>query len=132
VNGIIRQAAKFATVGGGATLVHVAVALLAHGLVGLSPLSANFAAFLFASAFSYLLNWAWTFDAAGRHALTLPRFAGLSLACFAANQAIVFLVVELLGWPLWLAMIPVVLVIPPLGFWLSRCWVFSLPSRLSP
>ena len=131
MNGLLRQAVKFAAVGGGATLVHVAAALTLNGLAHVAPLRANFLAFLVASCVSYLGNWFWTFDAASHHAFSLPRFAALSLSCFALNQAIVYGVVERLGHPLWLAMMPVAAIVPAFGFWLSKTQVF-LPKPSGP
>ena len=124
MNGLLGQALKFAAVGGGATLVHVLAALTLNSLAHVTPLRANFLAFLVASCVSYLGNWSWTFDAASRHAFSLPRFTALSLSCFALNQAIVYGVAEKLGQPLWLAMIPVVAIVPAFGFWLSKTQVF--------
>lgn len=115
---------KFATVGGGATLVHVLAALTLNGLAHVAPLRANFLAFLVASCVSYAGNWFWTFEGSSSHGFSLPRFAALSLSCFALNQAIVYGVVEQLGRPLWLAMIPVVIVVPAFGFWLSKTKIF--------
>jgi putative flippase GtrA len=131
MNGLLRQAVKFAAVGGGATLVHVLAALALNSLAHVAPLHANFLAFLVASCVSYLGNWFWTFDAASHHAFSLPRFAALSLSCFALNQAIVYGIVERLGQPLWLAMVPVVAVVPAFGFWLSKTQVFQ-PKHSGP
>jgi putative flippase GtrA len=125
MNGLLRQAAKFAAIGGGATAVHVLTALALNSFMQVVPLRANFVAFLVASFVSYMGNWYWTFDGNSRHVFSVPRFAALSLACFAVNQAIVYGVVELLHQPLWLAMVPVVIVIPTFGFWLSRTKVFK-------
>jgi putative flippase GtrA len=125
MNGLLRQAAKFAAIGGGATAVHVLTALALNSLMQVVPLRANFVAFLVASFVSYMGNWYWTFDGNSRHVFSVPRFAALSLACFAVNQAIVYGIVELLHQPLWLAMVPVVIVIPTFGFWLSRTKVFK-------
>jgi putative flippase GtrA len=125
MNGLLRQAVKFATVGGGATAVHVLTALALNCLVQVAPLRANFMAFLVASFVSYIGNWYWTFDGNSPHVFSVPRFAALSLACFGVNQAIVYGVVELLRQPLWLAMVPVVIIIPAFGFWLSKTKVFS-------
>ena len=125
MNRLLRQAAKFATVGGGATAVHLVTALALNSLVQVSPLRANFMAFLVASFVSYIGNWYWTFGGNGPHVFSVPRFAALSLACFGVNQAIVFGVVELLHQPLWIAMVPVVIVIPAFGFWLSKTKIFS-------
>lgn len=118
------QAVKFGVVGGGATFVHVLAALTYNGLAGVTPLWANFFAFLTAAVVSYAGNWFWTFNGVSRHLHALPRFALLALTCFALNQSIVYGVVELLGQPLWLAMLPVVAVVPAFGFWLSRSRVF--------
>lgn len=118
------QAVKFGVVGGGATFVHVLAALTYNGLAGVTPLWANFFAFLTAAVVSYAGNWFWTFNGVSRHLHALPRFALLALTCFALNQSIVYGVVELLGQPLWLAMVPVVAVVPAFGFWLSRSRVF--------
>jgi putative flippase GtrA len=124
MNGLLRQLMKFVSVGGGATALHVLTALALNSLVQIAPLRANFAAFLVASFVSYMGNWYWTFDGTSRHVFSIPRFAALSLSCFGMNQAIVYGVVELLGQPLWLAMVPVVIVIPAFGFWLSKTQVF--------
>ena len=131
MNGFFRQAVKFTAVGGGATFVHVLAALAFNSLAHIAPMRANFLAFLVASTVSYLGNWFWTFDALSRHAFSLPRFAALSLSCFAVNQAIVYGVVERLGQPLWLAMVPVVAIVPAFGFWLSKTQVF-LPKPSGP
>ncbi len=131
MNGILRQAAKFAAVGGGATGVHVLTALTLNSLLQFAPLRANFAAFLAASLVSYIGNWFWTFDGTSRHVFSLPRFAALSLSCFAVNQAIVYAIVAQLGLPLWIAMVPVVIVVPAFGFWLSKTQVF-LPKHSGP
>ena len=49
MNGFLRQAAKFAAIGGGATLVHVLAAVTFNSLAQVAPLRANFLAFLVAS-----------------------------------------------------------------------------------
>ncbi len=121
---LLRQVAKFIAVGGGATGVHVLAALTLNGIGQVSPLRANFLAFLVASAVSYAGNWFWTFGKASHHRFSVPRFAALSLMCFGVNQAIVYGVVEILRQPLWLAMVPVVVIVPALGFWLSKTRVF--------
>ena len=97
----------------------------------MAPLRANFLAFLVASCVSYVGNWFWTFEGTSRHAVSLPRFAALSLSCFALNQAIVYGVVGASRSTLWLAMVPVVVIVPVFGFWLSKTQVF-LPRSFRP
>lgn len=122
------QAAKFGFVGIAATVVHVIAALGFNTLLHVPPLRANFLAFLTAFGVSYAGNWFWTFGAASRHRAAFPRFAALAVTCFLVNQAIVYVFVEMLAQPLWLAMIPVVLTVPPLSFWLSKTRIFLPPD----
>jgi putative flippase GtrA len=124
MNGLLQQATKFASVGVAATLIHVATALLLHNGFGVSALQSNFFAFLVASLFSYFGNWIWTFDKSGTLRKSLPRFIVLSMGCFVINQSIVYGMVETLQLPLWLAMVPVVAVIPIASFWFSKSRVF--------
>lgn len=124
----IVQIVRFGFVGVFVTLLHVAVALSVHGVFAVPPLRANVVAFLAASATSYMLNWFWTFDAESAHGVALPRFLTVSFGGFAVNQAIVYAVVALAGKPLWVAMIPVVIVIPIVSFCLNKLWVF-LPHK---
>lgn len=118
------QVLRFGCVGGFVTLLHVAVALSVHGLFGFEPLTANFIAFVVACGVSYILNWMWTFDAVSSHAAALPKFLAVSVSGFLLNQAIVYAIVTLGGHPMWLAMIPVTIVIPVFSFIMSRTWVF--------
>ena len=49
----------------------------------------------------------------------------MSIGCFAINQAIVYGVTDLAQLPFWLAMIPVVAVVPAFSFWMSRTRIFK-------
>lgn len=104
-------------------MVHVAAAL-AYDWLGLSPLWANFCAFLTAFLPSYAGNWIWTFDGAALVGQSFRRFLAISLGCFILNQAIVYAVTEYAHLPLWVALIPVVIVIPLTGYILSKLWAF--------
>jgi putative flippase GtrA len=124
VSAIGPQAVRFLAVGGGATAIHVAVALVLNGPLGVPPLQANFFAFIVAWCFSYFGNWRWTFGATSDHRSAGPRFFAVSLFLFCLNQAIVFVAVERLGWPFWAALAVVVAVVPVAGFAASRLWAF--------
>jgi putative flippase GtrA len=124
MNQLLNQLAKFATVGAVATVVHVASALLLNSFLNVPALEANIFAFVIASVPSYLGNWVWTFSRTSKITTSLPRFVALNLMCFAINQSIVFCVVEILELPLWIAMVPVLAVIPLVSFWMSRAKVF--------
>ena len=124
MHGLLKQAAKFATIGAGATVLHVASALLFNSFAGFTALESNFLAFLVASAFTFCGNYFWTFSKAGKFVNTIPRFVVLSSSCFAVNQTIVFLFTHTMHMPLWIAMIPVVAFIPAFSFWVSKTRVF--------
>ncbi len=121
---IFRQASKFAVVGVIATAVHITTAIAVNALAGVPPLPANVIAFVTACGVSYLGNRNWTFAVSTRHAVAVPRFLAVSLTCFGINQAIVYVIAVLMARPLWVAMIPVAVVVPALSFWLNRVWVF--------
>lgn len=124
MRGLLRQLGRFFTVGMVATGVHVAAALYLNGPGGLSPLSANIGAFCVAFAFSYAGNYVYTFEAMADHRQSVPRFLIVSLVGLALNQSIVWLCVEKLGWAFWQSMLPVAVMVPALGYVMSRMWAF--------
>jgi putative flippase GtrA len=128
MDGLLKQIAKFATIGVGATAIHVVSALLLNSIAKFSALQSNFLAFLVASAFTYCGNYFWTFAKTGAVSTTLARFIFLSLICFGVNQSIVYIVTSVMQLPLWVAMLPVVAVIPAFSFWISKTKVFVLPT----
>jgi putative flippase GtrA len=128
MDGLLKQIAKFATIGVGATFIHVVSALLFNSFAKFSALQSNFLAFLVASAFTYCGNYFWTFAITGAVSSTLMRFIFLSVSCFTVNQSIVYFVTSVLQLPLGIAMIPVVAVIPAFSFWASKTKVFVLPT----
>ena len=73
----------------------------------------------------YLGNHRWTFAAKGAHAVHFPRFTAIALAGLSLNQAIVYVMVEVMVLDYRDALIIVVLVVPALSFVLNRGWVFS-------
>ncbi len=122
---LLRQLKRFAITGGAATIAHVVAGLALHHFAGLSPLWANFFAFLTAWIVSYLGNWFWTFEARTTHRYSAPRFLIVALGSFALNQAIVWFTTGILDWPFWLALVPVVIIVPLAGFLASRYWAYN-------
>ena len=122
---LLHQLGKFVSVGLIATALHVIVALGLNGAFGLAPLRANVAAFAVATIWSYFGNWIWTFEAKARFQQSAPRFFAMSIGCFGINQAIVYGVTVVAQLPFWLAMIPVVAVVPAFSFWMSRTRIFN-------
>jgi putative flippase GtrA len=118
------QVFKFASVGVVATATHVAVGLGLHSLFGVQPMLANLIAFLSATSWSCFGNWAWTFDKRSRLSAAVPRYLALATCCFALNQSMVYVITQLWHMPYWVALVPVVGVVPGFSFWLSRSKVF--------
>ena len=125
MNSLLHQLGKFASVGAVATALHVVTALFLNQFLDVAPLRANVVAFMVATIWSYFGNWIWTFEAKSAFQQSAPRFLVMSLGCFAVNQAIVYCVTVLIHLPLWVAMIPVVAVIPAFSFWMSRTRIFN-------
>ena len=127
--GTARQGGAFALIGLAATLVHVIMALGARSGLHLEPLAANFVGYGCAVGFSYIGNARLTFGKPARDAGQFSRFLLVSLLGLALNQAIVHLLVDRAGWPFWLALGPVVLLVPLLSFLLLKVWAFGGRGR---
>ncbi len=129
---VAREGGVFVLVGICATGCHYMAALGANRVFGLAPMSATFAGYLCSVGVSYLGNSLFTFRRPALHGAQFARFALISLAGLAINQAIVFVGVRLLGWPFWLALVPVVIVVPASTFALAKFWAFRGPVARPP
>lgn len=125
MKGLLHQLGKFASVGAVATALHVVTALFLNHFLEVVPLRANIVAFVVATIWSYLGNWIWTFEGKARFQQSAPRFFAMSLGCFGINQAIVYAMTVMVQLPFWLAIIPVVAVVPAFSFWMSRTRIFN-------
>jgi putative flippase GtrA len=90
----------------------------------MNPLLANVMGFIGATLWSFLGNWLWTFEKKADVSVSSQRFLVLSLACFATSELIVFVAVTKFAWPMWAAMLPVMLVVPGLSFLGSKYHAF--------
>lgn len=122
-----RQVPLFAIVGAAATLTHVAAALAARELAGLSPLVANFVGYACAVGVSYLGNARFTFRRAVLHGPQFARFVVVSLMGLALTQGLTWLLVEQAGWPFWAGLAVVAVAVPALSFVMQRVWAFRAP-----
>jgi len=118
------EVTRFSVVGLGATLIHIVVALGLQRLLDLAPLLANFLAYASAVSLSYMGNALWTFKGQGRGTPTALRFLAVSLLGLALNQGIVYVTLNVLGWPFDGALAVVVMVVPVTIFGLSKIWAF--------
>ncbi len=98
--------------------------LALHYGLGLSNLWSSALAFATAWTVSYLGNWVWTFQGRTTHTYSAPRFLAVALGGFCLNQLIVYITTGLWAWPFWMALIPVVIIVPLIGFIASRYWAY--------
>ena len=124
---LLAQIGRFGLVGFVASGVHVAVAFCAHYGFEMSPLIANFLAFLFAWGVAYSGHFVWTFEGGGSHRDSVWRFTVVSLLSMALNQFIVWVVTSKLNGPFAIAIFLVVMIIPGLSFVISKFWTFRKP-----
>jgi putative flippase GtrA len=121
---LVREINLFAAVGFTATALNYVAALAAQHLLGLGPLLAGVAGYAAAVGVSYLGNSLLTFRRPAMHGPQFARFAVISLVGLAINLGLVFVAVHALGWPLWKALVPVVLIVPASTFVMAKFWAF--------
>ena len=123
-----RELSLFVVVGLAATACNAVVAIGVERLFVLAPLVASLIGYASAVGVSYLGNSLLTFRRPVMHGPQFVRFAVISLAGFAINQTIVYVATAHLRWPLALAEVPVVLIVPPATFLMSKFWAFRSPE----
>jgi len=121
---VVREINLFLVVGVTATAINYVGALAAQHLLGLGPLPAGVAGYLASVGVSYFGNSLLTFRRPALHGPQFARFGAISLVGLAINLALVFVGAHMLGWPLWKAEIPVVLIVPASTFVMSKFWAF--------
>jgi dolichol-phosphate mannosyltransferase len=100
---MIRQIARFATVGGLGTITNLIVFFVLVDILGLGPLRGAIISFAVAVSQNYALNELWTFNADGRNRMKTWRyvkfiaFSGLALG---VNLAVLQLLVSHLSFPI--------------------------------
>ncbi len=124
---LMREFPAFVVVGVLATICNYGGALSAQRLLHLGPLSAGVAGYLAAVGVSYFGNSLLTFRRPALHGPQFARFMTISLAGLGLNLGLVFVDAHLLGWELWQAEIPVVLIVPVATFLMSKFWAFRHP-----
>ena len=121
---VVREINLFAVVGFTATAINYVAALAAQHLLGLAAMPAGVAGYAAAVGISYFGNSLLTFRRRAMHGPQFARFAVISLIGLAINLGLVFVGVHTLGWPLWKALIQVVLIVPVSTFVMAKFWAF--------
>ena len=125
---VLREINVFVLVGATATACQVVVSLAAHRWLGLGSVAASVAGYAGSVGVSYFGNSLFTFRRPALHAPQFAKFATISLTGLAINLTVVFLCTHVLAWPLWKAMIPVVLIVPASTFVMSKFWAFRVAA----
>jgi len=121
---LLRQLIGFAGVGVVNTVVGVAVIVGAHRLLGWGPLASNAAGYAVGFVLSYVLHRRVTFRSSAPTARSLPRYALVLAAGYAANVA-VLLALLALGAPFALAQLAALITFSALVFAGSRAFAFD-------
>jgi putative flippase GtrA len=121
---VVRELNLFAVIGVTATAINYVAELAAQHLLRLGPLPAGVVGYAAAVGVSYFGNSLITFRRPAMHGPQFVRFAAISLVGLAINLGLVFVGTHALGWPLWKALIPVVLIVPASTFVMAKFWAF--------
>lgn len=122
----LRQMATFGVVGVAGTATHYVTALATAQFV--HPLIANLFGYCLAVGVSYGGHHRFTFRvhrAEARHRRRFPRFVIVSLSAVSLSEVVLWLTLEQTDWPLWLAQLAAIAVVPPVTYLLGRYWVFA-------
>jgi putative flippase GtrA len=129
--GLAKKLVIFGAVGGAASLLHIAVAYI--GLrAGMGVFAANTGGFAVAFVWSYLGHYHWTFQSRGGHGAAFLPFAGVALAGFGINSAIVALWRHITGAESIWAIVLAVGIAAGLVFFASNFWAFARGGRMRP
>ena len=100
------------------------VSLAAQRWLGLGPVLSSLAGYIASVGVSYLGNSRLTFRRPALHGAQVRQVRDDFPDRPGAQPEPVFFCTHALAWPLWRAMIPVVLMVPPATFVMSKLWAF--------
>ena len=126
---MISQVIRFAGVGVLSTGIHALIYTLT-GALGLVPWAANLVAFVAAFGFSFLGHYRFTFQSDSGLPDAISKFFLVALIGLGLNAGFVYLIVDLAQLNYLVALAPMILIVPPVTFLLSRYWAFK--SRTLP
>lgn len=126
---MVGQFIRFGGVGGVATLVHVIVAMLMRGSLGLSPLQANFAGFSSALLLSYVGHAQCTFGIGLSRGSQFLRFLFVALVGLVISSGTVWILDTELGLDFGISMLTVAVLVPVATYLALRFWVFETTSE---
>ncbi|MCW5590408.1 MAG: GtrA family protein [Legionellales bacterium] len=126
------QIIQFGIVGSLAALIHLSVVILLVSTFAIPPLFANLFAFIIAFNVSYFGHRWWTFNTA-EHSLhqSLFKFFVVAALSFILNETLFYIFLYDFHLFYALALLLVLIIVPPLTFLLSKFWAFTHISEKS-
>ena len=121
---MISQFLRFAGVGVLSTGVHALIYALTAA-VGLVPWAANLVGFCVAFGFSFLGHYRFTFQSDSAVPDAIFKFFWVALIGLGLNAGFVYLIVDWGQLHYLVALAPMIFVVPPVTFLLSRYWAFK-------
>lgn len=119
---------RFSAVGGLATAVYVAAAMLAVAIGGVSPVVGAVIGFCASFLVSYVGHLRFTFAMPGRYRDYVVKFAVSSLASFLISTFTMWAATEILRIDYKIALVMVAVLIPVCSYLVNRFWVFLHPA----
>lgn len=121
-----RSISWFTIIGALAAAVHYVVAVTLESGFSIAPAWANLTGFLFAFPVSYFGHSRLSFSGhSASHHQAFPRFLAIALSSFFGNQILLLTALALLGWPFWLTLAIVMVIVAFITYVLSRHWAFK-------
>ena len=115
---------RFGIVGISATIVYYAVAIIASKF-GLVAAIANLVGFGAGALTSFVGHFHYTFKKSDNHFRYLIRFIIVTFFGYVLSNIIIFIALDVSQAPFWLAMLIVVLILPPASWLCNRYWAFN-------
>jgi putative flippase GtrA len=124
-------AIRYVVVGGLGTATHLALLAFSVERLELPPLLGAGIGFLGALGVSFWLNHHWTFRSQRPQWQSLWRYVSVCVGGLLLNTAMMFGLVNGLGWGYFQAQLSVILVVPAINFLLHRHWAFASKADLT-
>ena len=121
---LIFQVGRFGIVGVSAAVVNFAVVVAIVEWFGWNPLLANIVAFAIAYQVSFFGHNYWTFGRQTATSIPWLKFLLVALASFALSESLFFVFLHFVGLYYPIALILVLIMVPPITFVLSKFWAF--------
>lgn len=124
---IIQQLMRFGFIGFFATFLSYLLVIFFVEAFHFNPLVANFIAFLIAFQVSFWGHKSWTFRAHSiPHRQAMVRFFTLSIFGFILNESLYAFFLHVVHMHYALALLIVLMIVPPITFVVSKFWAFKL------